>query len=63
MFWNAPFCMCAIRRVNEAHSKIQLNRFRSIFWSNEQYDVGEGGLETKNTNVALARCSLSYALR
>jgi hypothetical protein len=55
--------MCAIRRVNEAHSKIQLNRFRSIFWSNEQYDVGEGGLETKNTNVALARCSLSYALR
>jgi hypothetical protein len=24
MFWNAPFCMCAIRRVNEAHSKLQL---------------------------------------
>ena len=29
MFWNAPFCMCAIRRVNEEHSKLQLNRFYS----------------------------------
>ena len=31
MFWNAPFCMCAIRRVNEVHSKLQLNRFWSAF--------------------------------
>ena len=42
MVWNAPFCMCAIRRVNEAHSKLQLNRFCLkkiiiLFWSNEQY--------------------------
>jgi hypothetical protein len=34
--------MCAIRRVNEAHSKLQLNWFCLkkiiiLFWSNEQY--------------------------
>jgi hypothetical protein len=29
MFWSAPFYMCAIRRVNEAHSKLQLNRLCS----------------------------------
>jgi hypothetical protein len=39
--------MCAIRRVNDAHSKLQLNRFSSkknifVFWLNEQYTAGDG---------------------
>ena len=58
--------MCAIRRVNEAHSKLQLNRFCSkkiyIFFGKMNSTTNEGNPE-QEPRLTLANLTLEWVVQ